>query len=418
MSETSESKGAAGPAQSASPVTQAPNDLAVVVGKSKRWGFIDQFRGIVIFLFVMADITWTWSGDIDADTPRLPTGPTWLNHGWKFYDFTPKQLITLIDVGQLLFVFVMGLMLPLSWKRHAERGGVKGALGQLLVRLGWFYLIALVMALDFDTGEISWVSMFFRGTFAVLAAAMVGATVVNALVKDPDHRQYVNIGLMVLLTVLYAIPAIRTWENAIFGVDEEIELIPLNLLGATITAIQGGITMEWFANAEDKKQVFKDRILPVAMFSLIACFLVDIFFWADHHAMNTAMVTMSYGCGMFLFMVFYVLEADFEFSVPGLKQFGRNTLLAFILALPFQMIVWDLLDIDQFKTADPNTIAPLMFLLSAVLMYFLYYIILVPLDRKDWYFTPSVFIRLFQARQGTGGKHARPTPRAAEPEPA
>ena len=359
-------------------------EAKVIIPKQKRYGFIDQFRGIVILLFVVADITWSWSGDIVSGL--LPVGPTWLNHGWKFYDFTPKQMITLIDIGQMLFVFVMGLMLPLSWRRHKEKGGYGNAIGQLLVRLGWFYLIAGVMD-DFD-----WKPMFLTNTFAVLAAAMIMATLVAALVKDPTKRFYVNIALMILLTVLYALPAVRMWEQQIFGVDDEIEIIPLNLLGASIVAIQGGIFMEWFVKAKENPIDANKKILKVSMIAWIACFFIDYFWWADHHAMNTSLILMSIGAGGFLFVIFRMFEDRYEWKIPGLSPFGRNTLLAFILALPFQFIVWDLLDLESFKTA-PWPLSPIIAIVSIVMMFGLYYAILIPLDKVNWYFTPSIFIR-------------------------
>ncbi|MHA1733143.1 MAG: hypothetical protein ACTSU5_14440 [Promethearchaeota archaeon] len=366
--------------------------LSVVIDKKQRYGFVDQFRGITIFLFVIADITWVWSGDI-AGSGRLPVGPTWLNHGWKFYDFPAKQLITLIDIGQLLFVFVMGLMIPLSWKRHVERGGTKTAIGQLLVRLGFFYLIAGVMA-DFDPK-----GMFLTNTFAVLAAAMIVATAAAAAVKDPDKRFYLNLGLLVLLGVLYAIPGVRAAEQSVFGVDDDIEIIPLNLLGASVTAIMGGVVMEWFVNAEDKKALIREKVLPLGMFSWIACFCVDYFYWADHKAMNASLVLMTVGTGAFLFVIFWVFEDQFQFQAPGLNQFGRNTLLAFILALPFQTILWDVLDLPGTYRNAPAPWNHVIGFVSVVAMLALYYAVLVPLDRKGWYFTPSVFIRLFQAKK-------------------
>ncbi|MEX2682494.1 MAG: hypothetical protein Q6373_012905 [Candidatus Sigynarchaeota archaeon] len=355
----------------------------IVVDKEKRFGFIDQFRGIVILLFVIADITWNWSGNITGVPPVLPVGPTWLNHGWKFYDFDYKQMITLIDIGQLLFVFVMGLMIPLSWKQHKAKGGTGYAVGQLLVRLGWFYLIAGVMG-DFDL-----TSMFLTNTFAVLAASMVFATLAAALVKDPDKRLYLNIALLIALGILYAPPYILNG-----GPTNGIAIIPLNLLGATIVAIQGGIFMEWFVRARDTNSMDDAlrRIMKASVIAWVACFIMDYFWWADHHAMNVSIVLMSIGAGGFLLVIFHYLETK-KFSVIGLNPFGRNTLLAFMLALPFQFIVWDLLDlVDTYKTA-PWPISPLMGIVSVVIMLALYYAVLVPFDRMQWYFTPSIFIR-------------------------
>ncbi len=364
----------------------------IAVDKARRFGFIDQFRGLIILLFVVADITWTWSGNIAGVPPVFPVGPTWLNHGWRFYDFNAKEMITIIDIGQMLFVFVMGLMLPMTWRSHKEHGGTGYAIGQLLIRLGWFYLIAGVMD-DFDPK-----AMFLRNTFAVLAASMVVATLVAALVPDPNKRFKVNIALMVTLTVLYALPVVRQAEQMVFGVDTAIEIIPLNLLGASIVAIQGGIFMEWFVKAKEAPDDALKRILKWSALLWIACFFVDYFWWADHHAMNTSLVLMSIGAGGFLFVIFHVFEGK-RFVVPGLNPFGRNTLLAFMLALPIQLIVWNLLGLADNFLAAPWPIAPLMAVVSVVITFTLFLAVLVPFDRKQWYFTPSIFVRAFKYRK-------------------
>jgi hypothetical protein len=93
----------------------------IIVDKGKRFDFIDQFRGLVILLFVIADITWSWSGEITGLPLVLPVGPTWLNHGWKFFNNDAKEIITLIDIGQMLFVFVMGLMIPMTWLQDRKK---------------------------------------------------------------------------------------------------------------------------------------------------------------------------------------------------------------------------------------------------------------------------------------------------------
>lgn len=51
------------------------------------------------------------------------------------------------------------------------------------------------------------------------------------------------------------------------------------------------------------------------------------------------------------------------------------------------------------NTTAPWPVAPAMGIVSIVIMFALYFAVLVPLDRKQWYFTPSIFIR--------AGQHAR-----------
>ena len=62
---------------------------------SPRFEWLDQFRGIVIILFIIAAVTWELSGSFTAIgndqyiNVTLPVGATFLNHGWKWADVPP-----------------------------------------------------------------------------------------------------------------------------------------------------------------------------------------------------------------------------------------------------------------------------------------------------------------------------------------
>jgi len=67
---------------------------------------------VVIFLFSVADITWELVGNITGVPSRAPRRADLAEPRLEFYDFDAKEMITLIDIGQMLFVFVMGLLPP------------------------------------------------------------------------------------------------------------------------------------------------------------------------------------------------------------------------------------------------------------------------------------------------------------------
>lgn len=86
----------------------------------ERFDWFDQARGLVVIMLLSSMIVGELEGDIVMREPFL--GPTFLNHGYDYYDGTPA-LITLIDVGQPIFVFMMGFAATIAFSSRIERRG-------------------------------------------------------------------------------------------------------------------------------------------------------------------------------------------------------------------------------------------------------------------------------------------------------
>ncbi len=98
-----------------------------------------------MFFYFIASLTWVFSADIRA--LEYPIGPTWLNFGYKYVDFYPR-MITLIDLGSQVFMFILGLSLSISFRNKLVKKGVLYAWISVINRVCVFFWIGQVIFSD------------------------------------------------------------------------------------------------------------------------------------------------------------------------------------------------------------------------------------------------------------------------------
>jgi hypothetical protein len=314
----------------------------------QRFEWLDQFRGIVIMLFIIAAITWILSGDFTAlgsnqyTNVRLPVGPSYLNHGWKWAD-TPEgwpQMITIIDIGQQIFIFLVGFMQAFSFIRRKTTNSEKDALIHIIRR---FFIIMALAFLDeiligqisdgFDINTWNWYGWFWHGTLGNIAWASLAGGLVAFSVRKADTRFLIGMGILLLHAILYAIPAVVEWRW-LYPENQTFFRIPFETIGHVAIAIIGAAFTGWMfdENREVSEPNIRNRILPISTGMFILMYIIDFLQPANHQAVNAALATMAIAASGFMLFIFYQLD-KYNFKVPGLSAFGKNMLLMFILSL-------------------------------------------------------------------------------------
>ena len=303
----------------------------------KRYEWLDQLRGLIIILLIVSVITWPLSGDFLGGV--TPIGPPLLNHGFQYYKGYPA-IITIIDIGQQIFMFILGFVAYLAFTSRRDKKGTGAAWKHGIIRVAVLYGIAflddgLIGGLLFGSG-IPWDEVLWYGTLANLAIGSFAAYLFIYLIpKSADKRLYVCIGIMIIHAILYATPI---FEHKGLGGTGTLTF-PFNALNHAAIAIAGTCFSQWYKmDSSDPEVGFRKRILPVATIFIIVFYCLDWIQPAEHHDATTSLAFLAIAASGFLIAVFYGFE-KMKFKVPVLSEMGKNMLLLFILAFVFDVAI-------------------------------------------------------------------------------
>lgn len=307
--------------------------------KYERWEWVDQFRGLVVVFLVIAAITWILSGghiNGVGDPNNPPIGPTYLNHGWKFAEFNGwPNIITLIDLGQQILMFIVGFVGALAYYHHREKEGELGAFIHILRRFTALMFFAMLVDELFDGNLIisDWnlVSVFWTGTFPNLAwGSLIGLIAVMVLKHKPNQRCLIAAVIMICYSVMFAIPELQTW--AWMDGNRKIFEIPWNTINHVAIAIFGTCTYDWYMmkTKENPEFGWTKRILPIGTVCFIFAWLVNYIEPAEHHDATTALALMAIATSQFILFIFYSFD-KFGFKISPLSTMGKNILIMFLI---------------------------------------------------------------------------------------
>jgi hypothetical protein len=301
-----------------------------------RYEWLDQFRGLIIIFLIISVVTWELSGNFGLSIP--PIGPPLLNHGYKYYNGYPP-LITIIDIGQQIFMFVMGFGAYLAFSSRRETKGIGAAWKHGVIRVALLYLLALIddgiLGGLLSDGTIPWDEVLWYGTFANLAIGTFAAYLATYLIpKSADKRILLSIAIMVTHSLLYA-SGIFDYKGPLSGGNI---IFPFNAFNHAAIAIAATCFSQWFKmDPNDTKIGFKKRILPVSSIAIILFYVVDWIQPAEHHDCTTSLALLAVAVSGFLIAVFFSFE-QLKFKVPVLSEMGKNLLVLLIFALVFSVL--------------------------------------------------------------------------------
>jgi hypothetical protein len=309
-----------------------------------RYEWFDQFRGLLIIFLIISVVTWELSGNFLSLT--TPIGPPLLNHGYQYFNGYPP-IITIIDIGQQIFMFVMGFGAYLAFSSRREKRGLSAAWIHGLIRVGVLYLLAFIddglLGGLISKGYIPWDEVLWYGTFANLAIGTFAAYLATYLIpKSADKRIILSLIIMIFHSLLYA-SGFFEYKGAAPLPDGPF-VFPFNSFNHAAIAIAATCFSQWFKmDPNDPKVGFKKRILPVSTIAIALFYIVDWIQPAEHHDCTSSLALLAIGATGFLIAVFFSFEL-LNFKIPLLSEMGKNLLILFIFALVFSLLAQELVD--------------------------------------------------------------------------
>lgn len=315
---------AVGPAASSAAVEAEPGTAAPA-----RYEWLDQARGLVVLGLIISMITGAYEGSAFTGDPML--GPTFLNHGYQYYDGLPA-VVTLIDIGQPAFMFILGFVGYLAFMRRRARSGALSAWGYAARRVLLLYSFGFFeegVLNRFIGGSLNWRLALYEGTFAKLAMGALAAYVTASLIRGADRRALFATFMAALHALLYVFPFFDhyTW----FGDVMDMPYFPFGALNLVVMAIAGTCFAQWFVMDPREPLVgVRRRILPVTAGAWVAYYCMEWLQPAEHHDVTTALALLTVAVAGFMLMAFFSMDR-MGLRFPVLSALGKNLLLMFAL---------------------------------------------------------------------------------------
>ncbi len=307
----------------------------------ERYDWLDQARGLIVLLLLVSMPTSQYAGNLLKGDP--PLGPPMLNHGYEYFYGYPT-IITFIDVGQCLFMFVLGFVGYMAFTSRRRKRGGRSAFWYAVRRVGILYALSFTDAILLNylaSGKPKWDDFFYNGVFALIAIGSLAAFLSMAFCRDADRRFGIAVALTMLHTLLYAFPLFN--EHTRFDDVLALPRFPYGALGLASMTIAGTCFGQWYKMVPDDPLVgFRKRIVPVSTAAFVAAYCVDWVQPAHHQDTNAALQLIALYMGGFMLMIFFAFgRAGFRF--PLLSSLGKNLLLIFLVGGLFNSIYLNLM---------------------------------------------------------------------------
>ncbi len=265
----------------------------------KRFEAIDQFRGFAILLMIAANYM-----------NNVSLIPGWLKHSNDIG-------YTVIDLIAPMFVFAMGLIYGLSFRRRLKRDGAWNTYQHFLTRylalLGLGYLITLVWELSgIQPPSVNW------GLLQALGAA--GLIALPFIHFRTSWRWVFGLGMLASYQFLLD----RFWL-------EDILIAPHN--GPWGAFSWGAMLILATAMAD----IFHDErrnqwVFPLLSSGLVVLsLLLSLLFPISKDRASFSYILLSLGLSGLVFTLFVLLDTKWHLHLPILTDWGRNPLLLYLL---------------------------------------------------------------------------------------
>ncbi|MCP4642342.1 MAG: hypothetical protein GY851_17990 [bacterium] len=296
----------------------------------ERHDWFDQARGLVVLLLIVSMITSAEEGNVLTGDPVL--GPTFLSHGDGYFPGSPP-IITLIDVGQQIFMFIMGLAACWAFTSRLRKRGPLSAWLYALRRFLLLYACGIVdgVVLPLTSGKsIAWGVLLYQGTFAKLALGALAAYTAVYFIRNADRRIALPVIIMAVHAVLYAMPWYdhHGWEDNVL----ELRSFPFGAVNLAAVAIAGTCFADWMRrDPTDPLVGLRQKVVPWTAAAFVACYAIDWVQPAIHHDTTTSLALLAIALSGIMILGFYAAGRA-GLRLPLLSSLGKNLLLMFALS--------------------------------------------------------------------------------------
>ena len=266
---------------------------------AQRLESIDEFRGFSILLMALADY---------LAGPAVV--PAWLKH--------PSDIgFTVIDVIAPMFITAIGLTFGLSFRTRLARNGRRKTIEHFLARnLALIGLGALFTVL----GNISGAEVDYSN-WGLLQAIGVAGLIALVFIGVPARLRWL-VGF--LLLAIYQFLLNSFWLSSVLSSTHGGLEGALSWGAMLVMATALG---DLFHDVSEGRRWFPEVSIGILILGLLLAFVVPL----SKHRVSASYALLSLGISALVFWCFHLVKKRPGSSIPILRQWGRNSLLLYLL---------------------------------------------------------------------------------------
>lgn len=259
---------------------------------------------------------------------------------------TIVEYMNFYDIGAPAFIFIMGLLMPLSFLHRKERDGVNKAVRHMVIRYGIILLLGFLVII-IDHGKI---------------ITTVGD--VNVIIWDVLPA--IGLAGLIALPFLWLKPKLRGIVATIMLVFYQFMLLYGGWRDYAIVSVHGGIfgTIFGFSvimiyatclgevmllNTEhtDKK---KHQIYAiVGAIALLCGFLLWLFpgWYPNKRQVTLTYISISLGASILLSFIFIGIDKKVKKPIFILDSYGKSPFIIYVIAVVIEILLSDVIGLDM-----------------------------------------------------------------------
>jgi len=312
-------------------------DTKETLAQRKRYYWIDHARGFIMILLVITEFL-----------------PTIFREGSEMARFflahPPNQTIVeymnFYDIGAPAFIFIMGLLMPLSFSHRKERDGVTQTVRHMVIRYGIIFLLGFLV-IFIDHGEI--ITMV-GGVFVIIwdvlpTLGLVGLIAIPFLLLKPKPRAIVATAMLIFYQFMLLFGGWR--EYAIISIHGGIFGTIFSFSVIMIYATCLGEVMLLNKDYPDKKKYQIYAIVgAIALFGGLLLWLVPGWY------PNKRQVTLTYiliclGASILLSFIFIGIDKKVQKPIFILDSYGKSPFIIYVIAIVLEFLLSDIISLDM-----------------------------------------------------------------------
>ncbi len=303
----------------------------------KRYYWIDHARGFIMLLLVITEF--------------LPIAIREASDITRFFlAHPPNQTIVeymnIYDIGAPAFIFIMGLLMPLSFTHRKERDGVSKAVRHMIIRYGIILVLGLVVIL-IDHGEmITIVGGVLIIIWDVLPTlGLVGLIALPFLWLKIKPRAI----LATLMIVFYQFMllfggwreyAINSIHGGIFGTIFGFSAI---MIYATCL---GDVMLLNKAYTDKKKYLIYAIVGVIALLAGLLLWLVPGWY-PNKRQVTLTYISISLGATILFSFIFIGIDKKLRKPIFILDSYGKSPFIIYAIAVVLEFLISDIIGFEM-----------------------------------------------------------------------